>query len=58
MYDWDFLKDNKVVVNIVRDAVLLNPDIYNVVIINSAGNVYDSNFNYYYWKNMYQDLPM
>lgn len=58
VYDWDFLKDNKVVVNIVRDAVLLNPDIYNVVIINSAGNVYDSNFNYYYWKNMYQDLPM
>lgn len=37
VYDWDFLKDNKVVVNIVRDAVLLNPDIYNVVIINSAG---------------------
>lgn len=58
VYDWDFLKDNKVVVNIVRDAVLLNPDIHNVVIINSAGNVYDSNFNYYYWKNMYQDLPM
>lgn len=58
VYDWDFLKDNKVVVNIVRDAVLLNPDIYNVVIINSAGNVYDSNFNYYYCKNMYQDLPM
>ena len=28
VYDWDFLKDNKVVVNIVRDSVLLNPDIY------------------------------
>ena len=39
VYDWDFLKDNKVVVNIVRDAVLLNPDIYNVVIINSAGKL-------------------
>lgn len=58
VYDRSFLEDNKVVTNIVRDAVLLNPNIYSVVIINSAGNAYDNSFNSYYWKNMYRDLPV
>lgn len=58
VYDRSFLDDNKVVTNIVRDAVLLNPNIYSVVIINNAGNAYDNSFNSYYWKNMYSDLPI
>lgn len=58
VYDRSFLEDNKVVTNIVRDAVLLNPNIYSVVIINNAGNAYDNSFNSYYWKNMYRDLPV
>lgn len=57
VYDQNFLKDNKIVTNIVRDAVLLNPNIYSVVIINNAGNVYDNSFNSYYWNNMYTNLP-
>lgn len=57
VYDRSFLEDNRIVTNIIREAVLLNPNIYSVVMINQAGNVYDNNFNSYYWKDLYNELP-
>lgn len=57
VYDWSFLEDNRIVTNIIREAVLLNPNIYSVVMINQAGNVYDNNFNSYYWRDLYNELP-
>ncbi len=57
VYDRSFLEDNRIVTNIIREAVLLNPNIYSVVMINQAGNVYDNNFNSYYWRDLYKELP-
>lgn len=56
VYDKSFLEDNRVVTDIIREAVLLNPNIFSVVMMNDAGNIYDNNVGGYYWRNLYQDL--